>query len=249
MSAVVELENKSHDGVYWIGREKFDSRLFYNEILYAEGLHKPFFRGKFHFIALLIIAFYLYDHIQLAKDNNIALIIGYVNIFGNFFCFFISSIYHTFTWSVNTEIILQKLDHIGISLWCHFVMYPIAFLLFPKIYGYTFITVNAIICVVNCVNIYNSKPSIVIHSLVPGSLVLFFPVCWYYMSKNTWWFMIAVFFFQIPGTIVFSIKKTPSFFNRDYLTFHEIFHVLSIGSSFFIYLTNIMDYVYYKMIE
>ena len=229
---------KSADGIYWIGRGRFDSRLFWNEVLYSEGLHKPFFRGKIHLLALITFIFYLLDHIQITKDNKIACILGCFNLFGNFFCFFTSALYHAFRWSIRAEMILQKLDHVAISIWCHLMMYPIAFLLLPKEYGYTFIFINTCLCMTNCLNIYNSKPSIIIHSFVPGSLVPFLPVCWYYMSQQEWWYCMGVYFFQISGTVVFAIKKTPSFCNKDLITFHEIFHFLSIGSSLFVYLTN-----------
>ena len=203
---------------------QIDSRLFCDEVLYSEGRHKPFFRGKIHLMALTTFIFYLMDHIQLAKDNNVAFLLGCLNLFGNCFCFFTSALYHVFSWSIRAEITLQKLDHMAISLWCHFMMYPVAFLLLPKEYGYTFIFINTIICITNCMNIYYSKPSILIHSLVPGSLVLFLPVCWYSMSQQEWWYCMGVYFFQISGTVVFVIGKTPSFCNKDLFTFHEIFH-------------------------
>jgi hypothetical protein len=229
---------KSTDGIYWIGRGRFDTRLFWDEVLYSEGLHKPFFRGKIHLVALITFIFYFFDHLKLAKDNNLAFLIGCLNIFGNCFCFFTSAMYHAFTWSVKAEIALQKLDHMAISIWCHLMMYPIAFLLLPSEYGCTFIFMNAILCMTNCANIYYSKPSIIVHSLVPGSLVPFLPVCWYYMSEKEWVYCMGVYFFQISGTVVFEIKKTPSFCNKDFITFHEIFHFLSLGSSLFVYLTN-----------
>jgi channel protein (hemolysin III family) len=219
-------------------RGRIDSRLFWDEVLYSEGRHKPFFRGKIHLMALITFIFYLIDHIKLAKDNNLAFLLGCLNLFGNCFCFFTSALYHVFSWSVSTEITLQKLDHMAISLWCHLMMYPVAFLLLPKEYGYTFIFINTIICITNFVIIYYSKPSILIHSLVPGSLVIFLPVCWYYMSQQEWWYCIGVYFFQILGTVVFVIEKTPSFCNKDLFTFHEIFHFLSLGSSLFVYLAN-----------
>lgn len=232
------MNQKSPDGLRWVGRGRFDYRLFWDEVLYSEGLHKPFFRGKIHMAALVIFVYFLHDHVKISSGNDFQLFLGCLNIFGNFFCFLTSSLYHAFSWSVKTEIVLQKLDHIAISLWCHFMMYPIAFLLLPKEYGYAFIVINTVLCIINCINIYKSNPSIIFHSLVPGSLVLFLPTCWNYMTQNEWWYCMGVYFFQISGTFVFALKKTPTFFNKDYFTFHEIFHILSVGSSLFVYLTN-----------
>ena len=99
-----------------------DGRLFVNAQLYCEGKSKPWFRGKIHLLSLVFIA----PAIYFSKNN----IWSHINIITNFCCFGVSGIYHTFDWSPHTEIMLQKLDHQMISVWCVGMMMPIAFNMF-----------------------------------------------------------------------------------------------------------------------
>jgi hypothetical protein len=222
-----------------------DSRLFWDEILYCEGLHKPYFRGKIHMTSLLVFPFAFLHLYNFTWSNSMATFAGFANLIANFICFATSAMYHGVSWPVKYEIFFQKLDHMAISIWCHCMMYPLVFLLFPLKFGIPFFVINTTACVLNCHNIYHSRPSIIIHSLVPGILAPFLPVCWYYFSVNAWRYCIGVIFFQLCGTIVFSMKKTPDFFNINFVSFHEIFHFFSLGSALFVYLTNLEIISYY----
>lgn len=198
-----------------------DNRLFSNEILYSEGLDKPYLRGKIHAFGLLMMPVYL-----LFSNMNLLLI---VTIIGNTLCFGTSAAYHVLSWTVEQEIIMQKLDHICISLWCHLMMYPIMFYLLPHFIGWIFFSVNGLLLVCNTGLIIASKPSIVVHTLVPASLAPF--LYWCKMSNNAWIALCCVIGFQSIGTIIFSYKKPEK-------CFHEIYHLLTIGSSISVFLTN-----------
>lgn len=198
-----------------------NNRLFIDEILYAEGLQKPYWRGKIHGCALLLMPIGIYY-----ANYNTYLI---VCVLSNTLCFMVSTAYHTVSWSIDTEIIMQKLDHICISLWCHAMMYPIMFVVLPKPVGLVFFCINLCICLCNLCLIIMSRPSLIVHSLVPGSLAFF--LYWCKMSYLSWIMLGSVVFLQSFGTIIFAIKLPQS-------CFHELFHILTVGSAVCVYLTN-----------
>ena len=82
-----------------------DGRLFKDELLYCEGKHKPWFRGKIHLASLVFLPVAVY-YISFSNSPWV-----YFNLFGNVLCFGVSGLYHTFDWSPSTELFLQKLDH------------------------------------------------------------------------------------------------------------------------------------------
>lgn len=210
-------------------------RLFENEILYCEGLTKPLFRGKIHLASLIVFPFALFKLYQGVNALSYPFFIALINLVTNFICFGISALYHTFDWSLETEIILQKLDHSFISLWCVGMMFPTAFLLFPLNIGVIFISISVLTFIVNVYNIYNSSPSIIFSSIVPGVILFFTNFCYKYMTDLEWKYMWYVFAFQITGTIVFKYKL---FFDNEVFGFHELFHLLSLFAAFYVYQLN-----------
>ena len=198
-----------------------NNRLFIDEILYAEGLRKPYWRGKIHGCALLLMPIGIYY----ANHHSYLIVCTLTNTL----CFAVSAAYHTISWSIDTEIIMQKLDHICISLWCHTMMYPIMFVVLPKPIGLLFFYVNLCICFCNLCLIIISRPSLIVHSLVPGSLAPF--LYWCDLQRFTWLALGGVVFFQSVGTLIFALKLPQS-------CFHELFHILSVGAAVCVYLTN-----------
>ena len=214
-----------------------DSRLFQDEPLYCENKHKPYFRGKIHLYSLILfpIAFwFLYNGIE----NPYSFFIAFISLFANFLCFGISAIYHIFDWPSEVEIILQKLDHASISVWCFGMMFPTAFLLFPQPYGFQFICLCGFTCVCNLYSIYISKPMLLLSSAVPAILLLYSDTCFLHMTTEEWIYMWCVYGFQIAGTVFFSLKPAPAFLDSDVFGYHEIFHSLSIFAAIFVYLLN-----------
>lgn len=203
------------------------NRLFAGEILYSEGLYKPYFRGKIHAFGLLLMPVYVFF-----SNHNYLL---YISTVGNAVCFGVSAAYHILPWNIQHEIIIQKLDHICISLWCHLMMYPIMFYLLPNNIGWMFFAVNSACMLCNTYLVIKSKPSIVMHTMVPASLAPF--LFWCKMSKNAWIALCCVIGFQSVGTIIFARKKPEK-------CFHEIYHLLTLGSSISVFFTNL--FILYK---
>ena len=215
-----------------------DTRLFTGETLYCEGLFKPEYRGKIHFFSLFAFPYALYKLYYAGNGFTYPFFIGLVSLLTNFCCFGMSSIYHICDWSLDTEITLQKLDHCTITLWCLGMMFPIAFLLFPKIDGNFFIGLTFATALVNWYCICNSTPSIIVASIVPSIILLFVDVCYSHMNTLEWISMWCVFAFQIAGTIVFSLKIDPFFMKPEIFGYHELFHFLSLFAAFFVYQLN-----------
>jgi hemolysin III len=209
-----------------------DNRLFKEELLYCEGKHKPFLRGKIHLASLVFfpVGFYFVYH---SKHP----IMGSVNILSNMGCFGISGIYHSFNWSPSTEIVLQKLDHFAISLWCLFMMTPIAFILFPIEIRMPFITIIVSSFFINSHAIWHSRPSIIKSSAIPGSLLLFLPACYYYMNDYEWKCMWLSYAFQGAGTMAY-VKNQQMKHSFTIFGYHELFHILTLFAAFHIYMLN-----------
>ena len=224
-----------------------DTRLYTYETLYCEGLFKPEYRGKIHLLSLFVFPYALYKLYCAGNGFTYPFFIGSVSLLTNFCCFGTSSLYHIYNWPLETEILLQKLDHFMISLWCFGMMFPIAFLLFPKIHGRFMIGLTFIAFLVNSYYIYISEPSIILSSIVPSIILLFVDVCYNYMNTWEWVSMWCVFAFQGLGTLIFSLKINPMFFNPEIFGYHELFHLLSLFAAFFVYQVNYSIVSRYKI--
>lgn len=215
-----------------------DNRLFSGETLYCEGVFKPEYRGKLHLWSLLAFPYAVWHLYQGTGGFTYPFFIAFISLFGNFCCFGVSGLYHVFDWCLETEIILQKMDHIIISLWCSGMMFPIGFLLFPETEGHFFIGITLIAFMVNVYCIYNSTPSIIAASIVPSTILLYVSMCYKYMNKLEWILMWCVVAFQIAGTIIFLLKIDIWFISSELFGYHELFHSLSLFVAVFIYTIN-----------
>jgi len=226
-----------------------DNRLFSDETLYCEGLFKPKLRGKIHLFSLIVFPFVCRHLYKGSGGFTFPFFISSVNLLTNLCCFTTSALYHVLDWSLEEEITMQKMDHFTISLWCIGMMFPVAFLLFPRKNGIIFITVTAIACIINWICIYRSKPSLFFSSLVPSSILLFGNLCYKYMTTNELVSMVAVFLFQGLGTMVLSTKFEFDFIDPTVFGYHELFHVLSLFAAFFVYQISYSAAVRYKEIK
>ena len=211
-----------------------DGRLFKDELLYCEGKHKPWFRGKIHLASLAFAPAAVY-YVRFSNSPWI-----YFNLVGNILCFGASGIYHTFDWSPSTEVILQKLDHQAISLWTVAMMTPIAFHLFPTEVRVKFMTVSIATFLANSYATWTSKPSTILASLIPGSMLFFLGDCWKYMSSQELTFMYLGFTFQSVGTVMYTLSnKGYRLFRKDKIYgYHELFHTFTVGAAYFVYMVN-----------
>ena len=215
-----------------------DNRLFIDELLYCEGLVKPILRGKVHLLSLLAFPYAFYKLYCSANGFTYAFFIGSISLLTNLLCFSTSAVYHVYNWSLETEIILQKMDHFMISLWCFGMMFPIGFLIFPVSEGHYFMGLTFIAFIVNVYCIYNSTPSIIAASIVPSIILLYVSTCYKHMNSLEWVSMWCVFAFQLAGTIIFSLKIDTGFISPELFGYHELFHCLSLFAAFFVYQVN-----------
>ena len=218
-----------------ITNKTMNNRLFSDETLYCEGLFKPEYRGKLHLWSLLAFPYAVWHLYQGTGGFTYPFFIAFINLFGNFCCFGLSGCYHVFDWSLETEIILQKMDHIIISLWCATMMFPVAILLFPSKNCMVYMSITIISCLINWVCVYNSKPSILVAGITPGAILLFMDLCYKYMTTWEFVLIISVLICQILGTIIFSSKFEMVFMNSEIFGFHELFHIVSLFGGFCLY--------------
>jgi channel protein (hemolysin III family) len=213
---------------------KMDGRLFKDELLYCEGKHKPWFRGKIHLASLVFVPVAVY-YISFSNSPWV-----YFNLFGNVLCFAVSGFYHTFDWSPSTELFLQKLDHQAISLWTVTMMTPIAFDLFPTETRVKFLTILLSAFIANSYATWTSQPSTILASSIPGSLLLFLGECWKHMDSMEWTCMLLGFAFQSSGTVayVLSNKGYRLCGNDTIFGYHELFHTATLFSAYFVYMVN-----------
>lgn len=109
--------SESDDSVISVKGHKRDDRLFPDIPLYCEGYPKPIARGVLHLLCTMLLPFGLRYLIKIAGPNNrIAHIASALYIFTNIWCYGFSALYHVGRWSVQMEILMQKLDHCGVAL-------------------------------------------------------------------------------------------------------------------------------------
>ena len=95
--------------------KKPDDRL-YAYALYCEGRPKPVLRGRLHAFCAALLPIGAWHLLNEAGDSSYGQIAALVYVATNIFCYGVSGLYHTLTWSPRIEILLQKLDHVGIAL-------------------------------------------------------------------------------------------------------------------------------------
>jgi len=214
-----------------------DGRLFADELLYCEGKHKPWFRGKIHLASLLLAPAALH-HMQITDAGSSPWI--YLNLFGNILCFGMSGLYHTFEWSPKTEIILQKLDHQAISVWTVTMMTPIAFHIFPAEVRVQFMTISITTFLANSYATWSSRPSTILASSIPTSVLLFLGECWKHMSSEELTFMYWGFAFQFVGTVMYTLSNRGyKLYGKDTVYgYHELFHTFTVMAAYCVYMCN-----------
>ncbi len=108
--AAVDIKTNLAERTAW-----YDTRLFHDEVLYCEGGMKPTWRGRIHLIWISMYPFAVWRMWVASKGNLFSFLVGHVDVFTNLLCFSTSAIFHTGTWSMRQEIVLQKIDHCAIS--------------------------------------------------------------------------------------------------------------------------------------
>lgn len=201
-----------------------DGRLFPDVSLYCEGHPKPAFRGILHLFFTILLPCGLKILLNAAGNKNyVAYMASTVYICSNMWCYGMSALYHVGKWSVQTEIIFQKLDHCGVAILSTGTMIPCCLLLLPSYIGIPFLCISVVCCCRACYHIFKLEPSVCRQVIVPCVMLPFLP--WMYIRMNCWefGFVVGTIISQIVGLAVFVNQwpdPMPSVFG-----YHEIFHL------------------------
>lgn len=204
-----------------------DGRLFWDEVLYCEGRKKPYLRGKLHLLLMACFPPLFWWYYEAGKENAKGLALCYFYLLMNIITFLVSSSYHLGTWSKRTEIILQKIDHIMVATYVCSKYFPMALLLVPTEIGLPHFFAAVGITIWNNYNVWNASSNSLRLVALAGVQLPF--MYWYYQYMNELeWYMnwVAIVSQSIAG-FFFMKEFTPSFFNHDIATFHEIYHLIS----------------------
>jgi hemolysin III len=158
-------------------------------------------------------------------------------ISANLWCYGMSGLYHVGRWSIQNEILLQKLDHCGVAVLSTGTMLPCCMLLLPSLVGGTFAALSASCCALTCWYIFQRQPSVIRQVLVPCAMLPFLP--WMHARMNECEFscVLLTVVSQGVGLSVFLNQRPnplPSIFG-----YHEIFHVFVVIAGCLVFLCNL----------
>lgn len=215
---------------------KHDNRLFPEYLLYCEGLPKPLLRGVLHLACTLILPFAMCHLVAQSNGSRIGSFAAIAYVGTNMFCYGFSGIYHVGKWSIQNEILLQKIDHCGIAILSVGTFFPTSILLLPRETGILFFLTTLSVCIWTCYHIINLRPSSLRQILVIATLFPFLPFIVPLMNKIECYGTVLTILLQIIGLTVFSHRKPnpwPSVFG-----YHEIFHLFVVLAGLCVYLVN-----------
>jgi hypothetical protein len=209
--------------------DKKDNRLFKHDILYSEGRLRTTYRGKFHLIAnFTIFPYFIYKMYNSSIYNFFAFSVGITNILIIYTAHIISSFYHIYNFSVENEIIIQKLDYIGLTWYIGSSYYPMALLLFPKNIGILLVFCSTLIMYKNSVDIWYSKYSLYRPIFIIGLQIPFFNCIVTYLNNFELICNFTGLFTLICAAYIMIYEFCPSFCNPKIFGHFEIYHSLSI---------------------
>mmetsp|Transcript_25018 Transcript_25018/g.42293 ORF Transcript_25018/g.42293 Transcript_25018/m.42293 type:complete len:278 (-) Transcript_25018:233-1066(-) len=202
-----------------------DGRLFDDEALYCEGHHKPLLRGIMHLVCSLMLPTVLYLFIQASRGSPKAIIASTLYLTSNMFCYGVSGIYHVFDWSPKVEILLQKLDHCGITILSVGTIVPDALLLLPLLpYGLPMLVVSGGLCAYACFRIMSGKASMKWQMVVAVWWVIPYLLPNYMLMTSTeFCAMACTCLFQLVGAVIFAARCPDP--HSPCCGYHEVFHL------------------------
>lgn len=216
--------------------EKDDGRLFPEYLLYCEGMPRPTLRGVTHLICAVLYPLAVYHLYYEANGNLLGQLSAIIYLTSNLWCVGFSALFHRGRWSVNTEILLQKLDHCGIAIFSAGTNIPVCLLLLPFNYGFSLAFLSVFSCLWACWHIANRRPSVWRLIVVASMIAPFFPILYFHMSSFEFWCMIGNTVVMSIGSVIFS-KQCPDPWPAVF-GYHELFHICTGFGIVFIYLCN-----------
>lgn len=217
-------------------RFKCDDRLFPEFPLYIEGMRKPGGRGVLHFLGACLLPFGFYHLYYESHGYLPAILSGFFYLFTNLWCYGVSGLFHTFTWSKSTEILLQKLDHCGIALLSCGTFVPVSVLLLEQPWGFLLTFLTASTCAWACYNIFAGSPSVFRQAIVPACFFPFLPLAYMRMTSLEYFCCISTIVCQILGISVFVNHRPDPLPN--WFGYHEIFHLFVTTAGVLVYICN-----------
>jgi len=216
--------------------QNIDDRLFPDHPLYCEGMPKPKMRGLIHLMYAMILPFGLMHLVYEANGNLQGQMAAVIFVLGNLYCVGISALYHTVNWSMSSEILIQKMDHCGISIYAAAVNFPVAFLLLKDDQGSLLMLMTICTCAWSCWHILNSRPAVWRFVIVSSVIVLFFPVLYSKFTSFEWTCAMLNIVIQGAGMSVFVRQKPDPW--PAVCGYHELFHFICIVGMTVVYLCN-----------
>jgi hemolysin III len=214
-----------------------DGRLFANYPLYSEGMRRPKLRGVFHAIASFVLLFALSILLSDCKNSLAGQITSTLYICSKLFCYTMSALFHIFSWSPKTEILLQKLDHCAVAINSTGTILPAAVFLLGKPFGVLLMFVSCSLCGLTIYRIFQCRPSVVLQMAVAVWWVPFF---WYpfylVMTRLEFICMVSVVVLKGLGTLAFVMEAPDPI--PDVFGYHEIFHTFVVAAGACIFTAN-----------
>jgi hemolysin III len=221
----------------WTWAKKLHAgRLFDDEPLYCEGLHKPLLRGYLHVLVSAILplgGFYLLTH----ADSTLEACVGVVFLLGNMFCYGISALLHRFEWSPEVENLILKLDHCGIFIMLAGNFTPAGVLCLPAT-GAIAVALQWLGVAVGCIRIFYHETSLWWEPIVVGCLgVVSIYEMGFMLTPAEYALAIASYVFSLMGGLTFGFRYPDPW--REVFGFHEVFHSLVALASLCVYCVNL----------
>lgn len=214
-----------------------ENRLFPELDLYCEGAEKPVCRGFIHLFLATCIPVGMWHLYHEANGSIAGRIAGILYLLTNLICYGSSALYHVGRWSVNTEILLQKLDHCGIAILSVGTMIPVCILLLPFPLGLIFLTMSISTCAWTCwCLLVLRQPSACRQVLVASCVLPFLPFLYVHMNSIEWICTWLCMVSQVLGLLVY-LYRCPNPFPRVFGS-HEIFHVFVSIAGICVYIAN-----------
>lgn len=188
-----------------------------------------FFRGIDHLLCCFTIFPYFIWKYYNFGINKFSIYVGFFNLLCIYAVHIISAILHTFDmYSIKYEIIIQKMDIIGIGFYIGTSYFPIM-LLFPTYISIPFTIIVTAQIIRNSINVWNSN-----YSLADPAVLISFQIPIFYYIYNLFtsieWIcnLVAISSLGIAAIFLFS-KYTPPFLNPNIFGYFELYHLASIS--------------------
>lgn len=210
-------------------------RLFDDEPMYCEGLHKPRMRGQLHALMVFIQPIWWYL-ICKVSHSPLGRWLASVYMLCDLFSYAMSGLLHCGTWSPKVENILLKLDHAGIFLMVAGNFVPIGIMCLPRtgIYMLGFMWTGAIIGLFRIFLINHTTwwEPIAVGAIALISLEEMYQV----MAPHAFWVTMGSYVASVLGGVVFAHQWPDPW--HEVFGFHEIMHVLTSMASVLVYIAN-----------